>query len=88
MQAQTDVRREVRFMRCSLRLQRVRWREQAWLLKNSFGVFPQKTRRARMPYKPFSLRVDTFLVTDFRLIFGKPDFFNSHGRYRQLRARS
>ena len=22
-----------------------------WLLKKSFGVFPQKTRRARMPYK-------------------------------------
>jgi hypothetical protein len=37
-----------------------------WLLKNSFGVFVLKTRRARMPYKRFSPPRDTFLVTRFR----------------------
>ena len=39
---------------------------QAWLLKNSFGVFGLKTRHARMPYKRFSPPPDTFLVTQFR----------------------
>jgi hypothetical protein len=42
------------------------WRNIAWLLKKSFGLFAQKTRRARMPYKRFSLPRDTFLVTQFR----------------------
>jgi hypothetical protein len=42
------------------------WRNQAWLLKNSFGAFALKTRRARMPYKRFSPPRDTFLVTQFR----------------------
>jgi hypothetical protein len=37
-----------------------------WLLKNSFGAFALKTRRARMPYKRFSPPRDTFLVTQFR----------------------
>jgi hypothetical protein len=41
-------------------------RNQAWLLKNSFGAFALKTRRARMPYKRFSPPRDTFLVTQFR----------------------
>ena len=41
-------------------------RYRLWLLKKSFGLFAQKTRRARMPYKRFSLPRDTFLVTQFR----------------------
>ena len=35
------------------------------MLKNSFGVFALKTRRARMPYKRRSPARYTFLVTRF-----------------------
>jgi hypothetical protein len=60
-----------------------RWRNIAWLLKNSFGVFPEKTRHARMAYKRFSLLRDTFLVTQFEPDFGERDFFNSHSPFRK-----
>jgi len=42
------------------------WRNIPWLLKKSSGRLRTKTRRARMPYKRFSLPRDTFLVTQFR----------------------
>ena len=54
------------------------WCNGLWLLKNAFRVFAPKTRRARLPYKRRCLRGYTFKITDFRPIFGKPDFFNSH----------
>ena len=37
-----------------------------------------------MPYKRFSPTAHTFPVTNFELIFRKPEFFNSHRPYRTL----
>jgi hypothetical protein len=54
------------------------------VLKNSFAKITLENRRARMPYKRFSPTAHTFLVTHFEAVFRKPDFFNSHGCYRQL----
>src|SRR5664280_19362 len=36
-----------------------------------------------MTYKRFSPDADTFLVIRFKPVFGKTEFFNSHGCYRQ-----
>jgi hypothetical protein len=52
-------------------------------LKNSLAEIARKNRRARMTYKRFSPDADTFLVIRFEPVFGKTEFFNSHGCYPQ-----
>jgi hypothetical protein len=75
---------EIRIAQVTNRVYRFRCdlRHTLWLLKNYFGVFPQKTRPARMAYTRFSPARDTVLVTQFRQflalkgLFQQPPLFS------------
>jgi len=55
-----------------------------WLLKKSISRDRRKSRRAKMPYKRFSLIAYIFLVAHLGVIFWKSELFNNYGCYRQL----
>jgi hypothetical protein len=47
------------------------------MLKDSFGIFALKVRRARMPYRRFSPLRDIFLVTKFRQFLAIEETFST-----------